>query len=68
MLSIIEVHGTQCSGRLQTHLAWARPFWMSKPLATEPIPATTAAGGQNEEMAAATPTMTEIGAINFVGG
>ena len=41
---------------------------MRIPLATLPIPAKTAAGGQKEDMAAAMPTPIPIGAINVLGG
>lgn len=51
-----------------THFGSSRPFWVSMPLATEPSPATIAAGGKNDDMPAAIPAEIEIGVINSPGG
>ena len=51
-----------------THLACSRPFCVSMPFATEPIPAMIAAGGKNEDIPAAMPAAIEIGVISSPGG
>ena len=51
-----------------THLGCSRPFCVSMPLATEPIPAMIAAGGKKEDIPAAMPATIEIGVISSPGG